>query len=426
MSESSSYDEVVGLSFYGRLKRMKENDPRVKSIISGGDDLQNMTDEEYEELGRDICNNSHLTKVDLACESLNDHDMSCLFRGLTKSNTINELNLEENGFGIAAVRSMVPFLQNANNLTHLDLADNNLQTEGFHMLLRALSDSPIEDLWCQCNGIESVDIDSEHIPKHWKKLFLYGNSINANGCRGLAKLLQGGSTLEELHLENNKIDDDGVEILVEALKSNRSLTHLDLTENEGISKRGQIMLLKLVNDISSIDATLQSNHTLEHLHVECNEEDEQIQMRIDSATDINWNEDSPGAAGRAKVIQTQLHSERRAQLAELQGVDHSVYSEIDPIHLPEVFALVGRHHGQRELYLTLRSSIAEVISTVNREQYLKQQRAELKSKLEAIEAEIATIEAAKEQEVGIGSEAPIKDVVSSDDGICSCYIINIT
>ena len=50
----------------------------------------------------------------------------------------------------------------------------------------------------------------------------------------------------------------------------------------------------------------------------------------------------PEAAGREKVIQTQLHSERRAKLVEIQRVQsQSLYGEINPLHLPEILSLVG-------------------------------------------------------------------------------------
>ena len=99
-------------------------------------------------------------------------------------------------------------------------------------------------------------------------------------------------------------------------------------------------------------------------------------------------------------------------LAELQGVNHSVYSEINPLHLPEVLALVGHRHGHRqgEFYVALKSSIAGVISIVNEKECLKQENsyyrakiAEYRAKVEANEAKIAAIEA---------SEAPVVDIKS--------------
>ena len=131
MSESSDEDESWVFRLNETLQRIKENDPSVELIELNGEYMQNMTNEELEELGRDIANNTHLTDLHLCYAALNYHRMSCLFRGLTRSSSITEFELYGNLFGIAGVRSMVPFLQNANNLTNLDLDDNNIQTEGF-------------------------------------------------------------------------------------------------------------------------------------------------------------------------------------------------------------------------------------------------------------------------------------------------------
>ena len=263
-------------------------------------------------------------------------------------------------------------MQSANNLRELYLDNNNIRSEGFNELFRALRHSPVESLSCDSCGIESIDIDSDHIPKNLKSLHLNHNIINTDGCHGIAKLLQGvDSALTILYLIGNKIDDNGVGILVDALQNNKSLTILNMKRNDEISKQGQILLLKLVNNVSFIKSTLQSNRTLKSLSLEILDADEDIQRHIIMATQINTkNKNNPEAAGREKVIQTQLHSEIRAELAVLQGVNQSLYSEINPLHLPEVLSLVDQHHGQGELYVALKSSIAGVISTVNRKQCL--------------------------------------------------------
>ena len=416
-SESSSSDENEDLSWWDeRLQRIKENDPRVKLLIEPTEnfinDIQNMTDEEWEELGRDVSNNTHLTEVDLGqCDqgALNDHQISCLFRGLTRSSSLQNIAFYNNGLSAAGVRSMVPFLQNAHSLTALDLDQNYFQSEGFNVLLRALRDSPIEELLCSSCGIESIEIDSEHAPKQLKRLFLNCNSINADGCTEVAKLLQGGNaTLERLYLRDNKIDDEGVEILTNALRSNTSLTGLDLRGNVDISDQGQTMLLKLVNDISSIEATLQSNHKLEFIFSGAD-----LDRHIRLAMKINKGNRSNLEAGREKVVWTQLHSETRAQLAEIQGVNHSLYSEINPLHLPGVLELVGRCHGLGELYIALKSSMAFLISTENKKECIRQQMAYHKKrmahhaeKLEELGTKLAAIEAADESAtLSFGSES---------------------
>mmetsp|Transcript_16208 Transcript_16208/g.32626 ORF Transcript_16208/g.32626 Transcript_16208/m.32626 type:complete len:470 (+) Transcript_16208:202-1611(+) len=384
------------------LDKIKRNAPGT-TTLSWGFFLRNMnmSDDGWEELGRDVSNNTHLRNVYLNEGALNDRKMSFFCRGLTRSNTIEDVHLYENGLSAVGVRSMVPFLQNANNLHELLLCDNNIKSEGFNAVFRALRDSPIEALNCDNCGIEAIEIDSDYSPKHLTTLRLNQNRINADGCRQISKLLQGGGAiLTYLHLRNNKIDDDGVAILVDALQKNVSLQILDLMSNEGIFAEGRKLCLKLVNDVSSITATLHSNHTLTSLDVEdmnpdgSLDADDEIQRHIYEATEINSiyeGVSNPEAAGREKLIQTQLHSEKRAALCRLQGVDHSVFSEIDPLHLPEVLSLIGRHHGQGELYLALKSSIMTLFSTMNMKKCIHQERAYHAAKVEELDAKLAAI-----------------------------------
>lgn len=127
---------------------------------------------------------------------------------------------------------------------------------------------------------------------------------------GLAKLLQKeDSELEHLHLTRNKIDDNGVEVLADALQNNTSLKTLNLGENGGITWRGRIVLLKLVNDVSSIKATLQlqSNRTLQSITSisQGGPSDDMFLMNISRALRINHdNELNPEAAEKEKMIQT--------------------------------------------------------------------------------------------------------------------------
>jgi len=394
------------------LQSIKDDDPDVTELAGNGHDnyIENMTDEGWEQLGRDISNNTHLTSLHLNEGALNDRKISFFFRGLTSSGTIKYMHLVENELSAAGVRSMVPFVQNVSDLTNLELDGNNIQSEGFNALMRALRDSPIETLSCDRCGIDSIEIDFVSSPKSLKSLHLGDNCINADGCRGLAKLLQGGdSTLKYLHLDDNKIDDEGVEILVDALKNNTSLETLNLRRNNDISRQRQIMLLKLCCDISSIKATLQSNHTLKNIRLisensdEFTEIDEGVMKEIDVATLINISyKNNPEGASRKKVIRTQLQSGTRAALCHLQDVNHSVYSEIDPLHLPEVLSLIGQHHGHAELFVALSSSIMALFSTVNRKKCIQQQMeyhaakaAEHRAQLEELGTELEAIEAAE-------------------------------
>jgi Ran GTPase-activating protein (RanGAP) involved in mRNA processing and transport len=339
-----------------------------------GDYMFDLSADAWEEIGQDITNNTHLEELTLYEGVLNEQKMTSLFRGLTGSNSIKRISLsgDEQIFSVDGVRSMVPFLQNASNLKKLNVSENNIGSEGFNLLMRALSNSPIQELQCNGCGIESIEIDIDHIPQKLTSLSLANNNISADGCRGLGRLLQGvnstltffsinenniqseginslwsalrnspikilscsgcgiesiqidnhipkklqilnlsdnmfsvegcrrlakllrgtDSKLGSLNLENSNIDDEGVAIFVNALQDNKSLTHFYLIGNESISNKGKAMLLKLVNDISSIKATLESNHTLEFLTVdECTEEggveDDSTSTRSSSSKETN-------------------------------------------------------------------------------------------------------------------------------------------
>jgi len=74
-------------------------------------------------------------------------------------------------------------------------------------------------------------------------------------------LQQEGTTLTKLHLHSTDIDDEDIEILANSLKRNTTLTNLCLTGNK-ITDIGYRTILELLNDVSSIENTYNSNHTL--------------------------------------------------------------------------------------------------------------------------------------------------------------------
>ena len=80
-----------------------------------------------------------------------------------------------------------------------------------------------------------------------------------------------------------------------------------------------------------------------------------------------------------------------------------LYDEINPLHLPEVLSLIGQHQGQGELYVALKSSIAGVISTVNRKECFRQRRAYLVAELAELDAELEAINESERDVVGVES-----------------------
>lgn len=388
--------------------------------VGGFGSMNDLSNGDWEQLGLDIANCSQLETLDLGDVNVGvgnsmDEKLASLFRGWTRSTSIRSINLRCGELSVEGVLSMVPLLHSTSTLQFLTLNDSNIQSEGFNILFRALRNSPICSLECKGCDIDSIEIGNDEFPRNLQQLWIDDNNINADGCRELAKLLQGGdATLETLSLSNNRIDGDGVEILASVLQNNTSLKYLDLVRNR-ISVEGNVKLLKLVCDISSMEATLQTNCTLHTIYVDedaeeiqewidyaCSyvgEDKEEIQQCIDYANRFDSN--------REKLIDTQLHSMRRVDLCRLQGIERSnaaFYGDFDPLHLPEILALVGRTHGLAELHVALKSSIVTLFSTVDRVKCLEQEMAYHQARVASLQAQIAAIKRAEGNVEEVGND----------------------
>lgn len=185
------------------------------------------------------------------------------------------------------------------------------------------------------------------------------------------------SSLRVLSLNSTGMGDDEAEILASSLQFNNTLTDLSLLDNP-FREKGCRAFMKLLNDISSISKTLNSNHSLTSLGLPFSTDQtfRNIKNHIDHSLRINeergWY---PTAAGRAKVIETQLNSNMRMDLSRLQGIDYCyshILSEIDSVLFPDVFALVGDLDGQNEMYPMLRA-MPELVANVDKKAVLVQE-----------------------------------------------------
>ena len=146
------------------------------------------------------------------------------------------------------------------NLQILDLNSNNIGREGFIAISNGRSS--IEELWIGNCNIEDISALNTHTLSNLHILDLSHNDIGREGCLTVTNLLQNeGSTLTKLYLGSTGVGDEEAEILATSLIHNTKLELLDLKHNN-ISERALGAFLKLLNDISSIDSTCKSNHTL--------------------------------------------------------------------------------------------------------------------------------------------------------------------
>jgi len=365
--------ELLSKNCKDSLTRIRRNSDNRDSFFScrfclGEDDAQQFTNAAWELLGRYIANNSLLKKITLDEYFITDEKITFFFKGLGKSSSLDELKMNFSRFGVVGMQSMVPLLQGSPNLLFLYLGKNpHFNTECFELLISALDESNIDTLCVEYCNIEDISALDRYALPNIEYLQLSGTNIGREGCITLANLLQKeASKLVRLDLEQTDIDDEGAEILANSLKNNNTLKILLLKGCLNINEKGCGALLKLVNDVSSIESTYKSNHTLTDFNLSvC----DNIYTHILSALQTNRYNGSH-AAGRAKVMRSQLNSQTRKKFCELQGIDYcsvgNLFENIEPVLLPQILSLIEERYKQNSLYSALLPIAPDLLSFIDR------------------------------------------------------------
>jgi len=418
-----------------QIVKLKNNDECLDTLSLYHDEVEYFSDLAWKLIGRYISNNDYIRRMELDDVFLNDTKIALIFQELSNGHSLVEtLVLDGNAISVDGIRSMVPFLQTSKKLNHVSLWRNNdINNDGFDLLINSLHRGCVKELElgrcnvkdisvlgrCHFSQLRKLDLvcndiaDVSALESYTRldELSLCHNKIGREGFMALSNLLRNENcSLEHLSLRETGIKDDEAEIIAQSLKNNTSLKNLILEGNE-INELGCGAFLKLLLDISSINGTYTSNHTLRGLFLHGEDSDDDDSRNDDSNDDfsadtelgriiryINWaisaNDDAINA-DRYKIISCQLNSDRRKGLCALQGINYSygsIFSEIDPVILPNLLELVGKKYGQDELYRMLIAIVPDLASMVNK-------KVAMQEKIESNITMIAKIDADYEREV---------------------------
>ncbi|XP_043092030.1 NACHT, LRR and PYD domains-containing protein 12-like [Puntigrus tetrazona] len=145
---------------------------------------------------------NHLTELNLSNNQLKDSGVKLLSDGLKNSHCRpNILRLCGCHLTAQSCESLSSTLQSSNHLTELNLSDNHLQDSGVKLLSDGLKNS-----LCRLNILR-----------------LCGCHLTALSCESLSSILQSSnSVLREMDLSNNDLQDSGVLVLLDGMKSPNS------------------------------------------------------------------------------------------------------------------------------------------------------------------------------------------------------------
>jgi len=361
------------------IRDIKNNYPTTTCLHINSNE-QILTELGWRLLGGYIASNTHLTEINIESTNVN---ASTLFELLVRSSSIRSLRLGRSVFGVTG-ESICPFLENSPQLISLSIINNNdVNSECFQILISALHNRGIKKLiLSDCNITNISALETNNLP-NLNTLSLAGCNIGREGCIVISNQLQKeGSKLRGVYLNNTGMGDEEVELLATSLKHNNKLELITLVHGEGITERRCVAFLKLLNDVSSIENTYRSNHTLKTCIVSTLQYNTEMRREgrlapgrgalilIDEACKDNRAID----AGKAKVIRSHLNSQTLKKLCNLQGIEYSysnIFADIEPVLLPKILALIGDSHGQSELYTALIHTAPDLLSFIDRKALIR-------------------------------------------------------
>jgi hypothetical protein len=140
-----------------------------------------------------------------------------------------------------------------------------------------------------CDLGSSPDILSVILQSEVKRIDLEHNNIDSFGAAKIAEYLEGDPPTRRIYLQHNRLNDDDVILISQALKSNTNLRYLGIIGNN-FTSIGVKSLLTCVFDGSSLNAIAESNHTLRidmfHKLQCCNH----MVSCIDRLLDLDWTQ----------------------------------------------------------------------------------------------------------------------------------------
>ncbi|XP_052476189.1 NACHT, LRR and PYD domains-containing protein 3-like [Carassius gibelio] len=158
----------------------------------------NLTGQCCESLSSSLQSSNSLRELDLSHNDLDVTEVELLSIGLKSSHCqLNMLRLTSCKLTGQCCKSLSSFLQSSISLRELDLSNNDLQDSGVKLLSDGLKSSN-----CQLNILR-----------------LTSCKLTGQCCKSLSSFLQSSNSLRELDLSNNDLQDSGVKLLSDGLKS---------------------------------------------------------------------------------------------------------------------------------------------------------------------------------------------------------------
>lgn len=212
---------------------------------------------------RAVAENECILSLDLESQLVSEGHVVILAEILRDNTWLQELNLSLNNIGSRGANALAKVLETNTGLLSLNLAFTFIGDEEVIALAKALKNTNLQKLdlsnnRISDNGLKAL-LEALKSSRTLKELSLNSIAMSIEGMRTLAQEVA-NSTLLKLYIGGNHIGDDGAQLFAEALKSNRYLTEMQLWRNDIMSSGAK-----------AIAKALKSNSVLQSLDLRMNE-----------------------------------------------------------------------------------------------------------------------------------------------------------
>jgi len=191
-------------------------------------------------------NNLQLTHLNLSDNGIKSEGVISLSRFINHCINLKELDLSCNHIQKEAAERLASAFTECTKLTNLNLSYNRLETKGTQIVINAIRKFSTLTHLNLCNNLCNnfcIDFEGEDSLRKLTHLNLSGNYIGSEGAKMLSRMLANNEVLTYLNLYANNIGTEGTESLTRAILFN--LTHLDLSLNN-IRSEGATSLAEML------------------------------------------------------------------------------------------------------------------------------------------------------------------------------------
>ena len=200
-----------------------------------------LVDDGAHALGKTLMEHKLLSKLQLR-DLRNQREINIFFELLAQHGNIEEISLRHARICMQSVQSVVRFIHKHPKLEEFRIVDS------------LIDDASQKELFRGVKGHPSL-----------KRLFMVNVGISSVSAPFLADMLE-ESSLRELCLCENDLEDEGVSALVTSIAQNKTLRRLDLRSN-GISDKAALSLQGMLVARTSLSALILSNNNIDDLGV---------------------------------------------------------------------------------------------------------------------------------------------------------------